>query len=164
MFQYQYLALRERERERDDKTSSFTLIELLIVVAIIGILAALIIVSLTGSLSKAKDAQRIQDVKGYETALAQYYTNNGGYPTSSDSGNGDVPINDSIIVGDLVPKYIASIPAILVSDGDRYYSVGVTTGVSQSYDLKIYIAATGWCKTGPNDQNGDWGLSAICNF
>ena len=72
---------RERERESVTKTiSSFTLIELLIVVAIIGILAALIIVSVTTAASHARDARRLSDVRTLENALAQYYIDNGSYP------------------------------------------------------------------------------------
>ena len=67
--------LNEKKEER-----SFTLIELLIVVAIIGILAALIVVSLTTALSKARDARRVADVNELVKAFNEYYLNNGNYP------------------------------------------------------------------------------------
>ena len=48
------------------KQDFFTLIELLIVVAIIGILAALIIVSVTTAAAKARDIKRQEDLKNIQ--------------------------------------------------------------------------------------------------
>lgn len=59
---------RERERERD---FGFTLIELLIVIAIIGILAAAVVVVLNPAelVKQARDTQRIADIDSLNTAL-----------------------------------------------------------------------------------------------
>lgn len=54
----------------------FTLIELLVVIAIIGILASLIIVSLTGANNRARDTQRKNNARNLDGALAQYYVDN----------------------------------------------------------------------------------------
>lgn len=63
----------------------FTLIELLIVIAIIGILAALIIVSLQGSQKKAGDADRKTKAKSLATAVEQYFVDHTSYPFQSGS-------------------------------------------------------------------------------
>ncbi len=47
----------------------FTLIELLIVIAIIGILAAVIMPSLTGARKKARESNFIQTMKSYQSAF-----------------------------------------------------------------------------------------------
>jgi type II secretion system protein G len=57
----------------------FTLIELLVVVAIIGILAALIIVNLSKARVKARDAKRMSDLSTLATAMAMYEDDNGKY-------------------------------------------------------------------------------------
>ena len=78
-----------RERESVTKTiSSFTLIELLIVVAIIGILAALIIVSVTSAAAKARDIKRQEDLRNIQKALEMYYTSNGSYPSTGGAWQG----------------------------------------------------------------------------
>ena len=66
------------------KTSrrGFTLVELLIVIAIIGILSSVVIASTTASRSKAHDVRRIGDLKEIELALALYYDVNRVYPAS----------------------------------------------------------------------------------
>ncbi len=96
---------------------SFTLIELLIVVAIIGILAALIIVSVNSAAAKARDAKRVEDLRNIQKALALYYTANGSYPSTSGGwwgncpGGGSHPVSGSNgYVPNLAPTYIPSLP------------------------------------------------------
>ena len=86
---YEPLLPPQRERESVTKTiSSFTLIELLIVVAIIGILAALIIVSVTSAAAKARDIKRQEDLRNIQKALEMYYTSNGSYPNNNNTWTG----------------------------------------------------------------------------
>jgi len=64
--------------------NSFTLIELLIVIAIIAILSAVIVASTSTSRQKARDARRIQDLNEIKTALEMYYyKNNYSYPSGN---------------------------------------------------------------------------------
>lgn len=58
----------------------FTLIEMLIVVAIIGILASIVIVGLGPAQKRGRDARRIADMRETQTALELFYTKNGHYP------------------------------------------------------------------------------------
>jgi type IV pilus assembly protein PilA len=59
----------------------FTLIELMIVVAIIAILAAVAAPKFGNQLKKAKDAKGIEIVGNYRSALTMYYADNQTYPT-----------------------------------------------------------------------------------
>ncbi len=59
----------------------FTLVELLVVVAIIGLLAGIAIVSVNSVRIKARDARRIADIKQIQNALELYNNEKGGlYP------------------------------------------------------------------------------------
>ena len=65
---------------------AFTLIELLISIAIIGILSSVVLANLQSSRSKARDAQRIATIKQIQTALEVYKVKNGTYPQTSSDG------------------------------------------------------------------------------
>lgn len=64
------------------KKRGFTPIEILVVIAIIGILASIVLVSVTSVRAKVKIARANLDVKNIEKALTYFYDQYGDYPWS----------------------------------------------------------------------------------
>lgn len=64
-----------------NKKQGFTLIEMLVVVAIIGLLSSVVVVGLGSARSKARDAKRIADVQQIMASAEVAYTG-GSYPAS----------------------------------------------------------------------------------
>lgn len=69
----------------------FTLIEMLVVVAIIGLLAGMVIVGLGPARAKARDARRISEVNSIRNWAETQFTSPVGYP----GGNGSAILADS---------------------------------------------------------------------
>lgn len=67
--------------------SGFTLLELLVVVTILGLLAAVGMGQYQTSQMKARDAQRKSDLSNIARALEMYYNDYGSYPEDNDDGN-----------------------------------------------------------------------------
>ncbi len=61
------------------KLGGFTLLEILVVVSIIGILIAIGSSAFTTAQKKGRDAKRRSDMKQYQNAFEQYYSENGNY-------------------------------------------------------------------------------------
>lgn len=61
----------------------FTIVELLIVIVIIGILAALVIVAYNGITDRANNTQTESAMNAWRKAMVQYATDNGAYPIAA---------------------------------------------------------------------------------
>jgi len=107
------------------KNRSFTLIELMIIIAILGVLAALISGNFITSLKKGRDARRKADLEQIQRALEMYYEDNRSYPTSLNFGGQLCHPN-----GCDVKVYMQKIPTDPVSGNNYVY---ISTG--QTYQL-----------------------------
>jgi len=135
----------------------FTIVELLIVIVVIAILAAISVVAYSGIQQRARNAQRIQDVKTIAKAIELYYAENGILPNSQCSLGAGCKINSGWnttadaswqnLESQLVPKYISSLPK------DPQASTATSAGISggQNYDFLANTASPAfWCSTSPN--------------
>lgn len=117
-----------------NRQKGFTLIELLIVVAIIGIIAALLIPNFLDALQKAKQKRTVADMRNAGTAMFSWLTDQvgaaaaGATATEIDlslygSGTG---VTSGAITALLVPQYLQSVPD---KDGwKNTYSYYMNTG------------------------------------
>ena len=69
------------------KNRGFTIIELLIVIVVIGILAALVIVTYNGIQQKARDTERKTDIKALQGHMEAYWADNAKYPTLAEAND-----------------------------------------------------------------------------
>lgn len=67
-----------------DHTQAFTIVELLIVIVVIGILAAITIVAYNGVQQRARDAERQQDISTIQKLVEMYYVDHGAFPPTTD--------------------------------------------------------------------------------
>lgn len=101
----------------------FTLIEILIVITIIGVLAALILTNFVGVRERGRDGKRKSDLKQIQTALEIYRADRASYPTTSSFPS----CGSSFTAG--TSEYMQRVPCdplgvsvsySYVSDGGRY--------------------------------------------
>ncbi len=87
--------------------AGFTLIELLVVIAIIGLLGSIVMSSLSLARRKARDTQRVANLRVLRDALTAYHIDNGSYPSSS--GWQGTACGANYVTG-LTPNYIRVLP------------------------------------------------------
>lgn len=115
------------------RRQGFTLIELMIVMVIMGILAAIGVTAFMSSQTKARDSQRKGNLKAIAGALELYYNDKGSYPIGDASGyilacysgGATAPCDRSdtahTTVSDGTTIYMANIPPDPTSSQHYYY-------------------------------------------
>lgn len=138
------------------KQNGFTIVELLIVVVVIGILAAITIVAYSGMQNRGKDAQTDSSINQLKKALEIYMADESVYPPACSAGD-NAGCNTSFLGSYLVPKYLSILPSTSVN---LSYVRG--TG-GQSYAILIDYVSKADCKTGVNINTGWWGVGVpVC--
>ncbi len=123
------------------KQDGFTLLELLVVIGIIGLLASIIVINLTGARKRARDTKRVADVRNIQTANEDYYGKNGKYPAAI----GDLVTNGNIPLWPIDPLAPAGTTCTANSDLCYWYAYYTPAGAlgPQSYHIGASLEDTG---------------------
>lgn len=95
------------------------MIELLVAIAIIGMLATLVVAMYSQAKEKAQDSRRISELKQLKIAIELYHNDFGHYPRESEGANGK--IGEGSGLDTMLTKYMTSIPHDPLGGGNSTY-------------------------------------------
>jgi type IV pilus assembly protein PilA len=137
--------LRFKERNMRKNQWGFTLIELMIVVAIIGILAAIAIPMYLDYTTRSQVAEGLTVAGGAKSAVTEFYQDRGTYPANNAEAGLDAP-------GNITGKYVTSISAdnsgviTILYGNDAHPLINGETVVLRAIDNQ---GSVGWaCESG----------------
>ena len=117
------------------KQQGFTLIELMIVVAIIGILAAIALPAYQDYTKRAKVSEGLSLAAGAKTSVVEYFASVGSFPSTNSSAG--LPTNTDISGN--------SVTSVTIS------GAGIITVI---FDAAVYTGGAGTIVLTPNDNTG----------
>jgi general secretion pathway protein G len=126
------------------KNKGFTLLELLVVMAILGILAVLVLPKITDKPKQAKRLKAVLQIKAFQDALEGFYVDHGYYPSTDDG------LKDLLIPREGKTSYLDS-PEIPLDPWNSPYQY-ISPGLSQRpYDIVAFgqdkrRGGSGWDK------------------
>ena len=110
----------------------FTLIELMVVVAIIALLSSVAMIAAVNAQSKSRDVRRLSDLTQMNTALGLYFSTYYGYPSTTGLPGGIVPAFAAMLPNPPLPPdgacgqtiYPAPVPGNVTGSSYYYYPTG----------------------------------------
>jgi len=102
----------------------FTLVELIVVIAILAVLAGIVAPKVQTHIMRSRDARRLADVHQIQTAITAYYSDRGNYPPPVKNGNkgGWDTSADGTFIDDLVTfGYLNEVPKDPINDSKYQY-------------------------------------------
>jgi type IV pilus assembly protein PilA len=158
------LKLRQRMAQEE---SGFTLVELLVVMLILGLLAAIAIPAFFNQRDKAKDSSAKEAVRTAETAMETFATDHGG--SYNGAGPGDLVNIESTLSNVYDPTATPPVTNLSVAEpsgttgdtADKSYKVTVTSDTGNTFSITRHDDGTTdlTCATGGSagcPSGGDW--------
>jgi type II secretion system protein G len=132
------------------KQEGFTIVELIIVVVVIGILAAITVVGYRGSQDRARDTARLSSLTEIRSALEAYRAEKGTYPNEATSGAWEYSYTSpATFLDDLIP-YMGVVPLDPVNDTANYF-----------YYHRYEAGTSGWLVTCPASRGDYYVLGVV---
>lgn len=151
------------------KVKGFTIVELLIVIVVVAILAAISIVAYNGVQGRALDSRRLSDIKKIHQGVELYRVQNGTFPPVT-SGNTDstgwevsYTASNSFIPPLVTSGIMSTIPFDPVNDSSsyyRYFRYTAGTNFCDSTKGQFYVLQVR--KTSNTVKIGDGGPGFTC--
>jgi len=141
------------------KQQGFTLIELMIVIAIVGILAAIALPAYQDYTVRAKISEGMANLAEAKTTIAEFYSANNRMPVDASNAGINTAVNTEIVASILYASAsrLPILTAVIEQDvipggtgGDYHF---VLSGTTQAGNRVIWT-----CK--PTDSDADYGTSA----
>lgn len=154
------MTLHQQSRRR-----GFTVVELIVVVAMIGLLSAIIYPNISGSRGKGRDAQRVSDLGQIQLALSLYYDRCGQYPSSLVT-----TANTGCPTGITLGSYMTTIPTPPAGAGQTSYDYATLTVSSTIVNYVLHavleqanVAVVKGLNAMPSAGTGTWSTTYTCS-